>query len=242
MCRQTPKMVHQVSCRTKSVMVLEIPYLLQSKRWRFVILSLQWSQNRWEKNLDAFATLAKKSGIGGTTKKGQKLKCHAGQQKFITSRISGRGHRIEPVCVGLWELHCAPLRGYRTMLYTINLCCAPPSCVVQHGAQGGPMSVRRWCTRRFCIFVTNHSRYGAQYDVTSLTVSTICCVCCVNPSWQKDFWAKALYLRGTREVCESSGIFIAGDIDNFRGEKLFCSKMKWIYHEERKFRLSSTIV
>ena len=35
------------------------------------------------------------------------------------------------------------------------------------------------------------------------------CVCaCVNPSWQKDFRAKGLYIKGRREVCEHSGIFI----------------------------------
>ena len=31
---------------------------------------------------------------------------------------------------------------------------------------------------------------------------------CVNPSWQKDFRAKGLYMRGTREVRECLGVFI----------------------------------
>ncbi len=40
----------------------------------------------------------------------------------------------------LWELHCAPLRGYRTTLCTTDLHCAPPtSIIVHHGAQGGPV-------------------------------------------------------------------------------------------------------
>ncbi len=42
---------------------------------------------------------------------------------------------------GLWDLHCAPICGYRTMLYTTDLRCVPPTCVVHHDAQGGPMSV-----------------------------------------------------------------------------------------------------
>ncbi len=33
---------------------------------------------------------------------------------------------------------------------------------------------------------------------------------CVNPSWQKDLWAKGLYMRGPREVRERSGVFIHG--------------------------------
>ena len=38
------------------------------------------------------------------------------------------------VCLGLWNVHCAPLQHYRAMLCTIDLCCAPLHCVVHHGA------------------------------------------------------------------------------------------------------------
>ena len=57
-------------------------------------------------------------------------------------------------------------------LCTTELCCAPPACIVHHGAQGGPRSVRstdvhfdsaqssfvliRWCTRWFCMFIIDH--------------------------------------------------------------------------------------
>ena len=74
-----------------------------------------------------------------------------------------------------------------------GLCCAPPTCVVHHGAQGEPMSVRSrgrprhfsffggshgsaqrsfvlitWCTRRLCMFIINSVRDGAQYTVVSI--------------------------------------------------------------------------
>ncbi len=39
------------------------------------------------------------------------------------------------VCMGLWELHCAPPHRYRTMVRTTKLCCAPQ------------MWMLRWCTR-----------------------------------------------------------------------------------------------
>ena len=43
------------------------------------------------------------------------------------------------VCVGLWELHCAPPSEHRIlfmMLCTIDLCCEPPTCVVHHRHTG----------------------------------------------------------------------------------------------------------
>ena len=40
--------------------------------------------------------------------------------------------------VGPIYLHCAPLQKYRAMLCTIDLRCAPPTCIVHHGAHGGP--------------------------------------------------------------------------------------------------------
>ena len=46
------------------------------------------------------------------------------------------------VCLGVWDLHCSPPCDYRTTLCTIDLRCAPPTCVVHHGEQGGTMSVR----------------------------------------------------------------------------------------------------
>ena len=64
---------------------------------------------------------------------------------FITSRVSGRGHRIEAVCV------CVRL----STLSQLN---------------------------RLCV--------------------------CLCPSWQKDYRAKALCMRGTREVSQRSGVFI----------------------------------
>ncbi len=48
------------------------------------------------------------------------------------------------VCVSLWDLHCATSRGYRTSLCTTNLRCAPPTCVVHHGAQGGLCQDTMW--------------------------------------------------------------------------------------------------
>ncbi len=46
------------------------------------------------------------------------------------------------VCLGLLELCCAPPREYRTTLCTTELHCVLSSCIVHHGAQGGPMSGR----------------------------------------------------------------------------------------------------
>ncbi len=78
---------------------------------------------------------------------------------LFTSCVSGRGNRIGhiclsvclsvclsgclsvclAVCLGLWDRCLAPPSEYRTTLCTIDLCCAPPTCVVHHGAQGGPI-------------------------------------------------------------------------------------------------------
>ena len=35
-------------------------------------------------------------------------------------------------------IRCAPLQQYRATLCTIDLRCAPPTCVVHHDAQAGP--------------------------------------------------------------------------------------------------------
>ena len=40
---------------------------------------------------------------------------------------------VPSVCVGLWELRCAPPCGYRTTLCSTNLHCAPPTCTVHKG-------------------------------------------------------------------------------------------------------------
>ncbi len=47
-----------------------------------------------------------------------------------------------------------------------------------------------------------------------LLVLAVCYVClCLNPSKQKDFWAKGLYIGGTREVRERSDVFIVSHLD-----------------------------
>ena len=51
-------------------------------------------------------------------------------------------------CFGLWDLCCAPSSEYRTLLCTV-LHCAPPTFVVHHGAQGGPMQ----CCQSQCFSV-----------------------------------------------------------------------------------------
>ncbi len=54
-----------------------------------------------------------------------------------------------PMC--LWDLRCAPLQSYRDMLSTIDLHCAPLTCVMHHGAQGGPTCLRSRVTPNiFC--------------------------------------------------------------------------------------------
>ncbi len=60
----------------------------------------------------------------------------------ITSRISSWGNRIGLlfVCVGSWNLRCAPLQQYRVTLCTIHLPCAP------------------WCLRG------TYSHVTSQYD------------------------------------------------------------------------------
>ncbi len=50
------------------------------------------------------------------------------------------------VCLSLWELHCVALpQWYRTAWCTTDLHCAPPTCVVHHGAQGGPITIMHMC-------------------------------------------------------------------------------------------------
>ncbi len=41
-------------------------------------------------------------------------------------------------------------------------------------------------------------------------VMYVCMCVCLCPSWQMDYWAKGLCMRGTREVlvCECSGVFM----------------------------------
>ncbi len=60
-----------------------------------------------------------------------------GASFFYPTCANARWHRFPSVCLGLWGLRCAPPRGYRTMLCTTDLRCAPPGSVVHHGAQGG---------------------------------------------------------------------------------------------------------
>ena len=59
-----------------------------------------------------------------------------------------------PHCLSVCLSQCLP-QLYRTTLCTTDLRCAPPTCVVHHGARRGPMSV----------FVNNSDRDGAQYSV-----------------------------------------------------------------------------
>ena len=47
---------------------------------------------------------------------------------------------------------------------------------------------------------------------------------CVNLSWQKDFRTKGLYMRGTREVSERSGVFM--DNENVMGTFPWPNKVK----------------
>ncbi len=65
---------------------------------------------------------------------------------LVASSVSRRGYRISLVCVSvcvcLWKLRCAPIQRHRATLYTIDLHCAPPNCVVHHGAQGVPTFLR----------------------------------------------------------------------------------------------------
>ncbi len=87
---------------------------------------------------------------------------------IIISRLYWAGRHVviwnNRVCMyiiwcrmGLWELHGAPPRGYSTMLCTTDLSCAPSTCVVHHGAQGGPMSVTSGGRpRHFSFFGGSH--------------------------------------------------------------------------------------
>ena len=43
---------------------------------------------------------------------------------------------------GLLKLRCVPPSEYRITLCTIDLRCAPPTCIVRYGAQGVPVSIR----------------------------------------------------------------------------------------------------
>ena len=43
------------------------------------------------------------------------------------------------VCLGLQSLQCAKLQWYRATLCIIDLHCAPPTCVVHHGAHCRPI-------------------------------------------------------------------------------------------------------
>ncbi len=70
------------------------------------------------------------------------------------------------------------LHRYRAMLCTIDLCCAPPICVVHDGSESAPNFFRsrnhvtkvliRWRPWRFFMYVIRRHLDGAQCDVVSL--------------------------------------------------------------------------
>ncbi len=57
---------------------------------------------------------------------------------FFPSCVSGGGNRIGPVCLSVWVCETYVVHHF----LGTGLHCAPPICVVHHGAQGGSMSVR----------------------------------------------------------------------------------------------------
>ena len=100
------------------------------------------------------------------------------------------------VCLGFRELHCAPPSEYRTMLCTIDLRCAPPTCVMHHGCTpptcvvhhgahfGGAQCtfvLIRWCTRQFWMYMLSHHLDGTQCDVVSILVAVCVCVKSIMP-------------------------------------------------------------
>ena len=71
---------------------------------------------------------------------------------MIMSTIYLVFHRVHSVYTIPFCPVCAPPSEYRTMLCTIDLRCAPPTCVVHYGAQGGPVSIRCGnCMVRICF-------------------------------------------------------------------------------------------
>ncbi len=64
----------------------------------------------------------------------------------FTSRISGRGNRIRAVflCVCVCGFVGPTLCTTSTVQSYIDLCCAPPTCIV-HGEQGGPTDIMTSC-------------------------------------------------------------------------------------------------
>ena len=64
---------------------------------------------------------------------------------------------------GLRGLCCAPLQQHRATLCTIDLHCAPSTCVVHHGAEAGPNLLRSsWRPNIFHILVVHmeHTEMG----------------------------------------------------------------------------------
>ena len=95
------------------------------------------------------------------------------------------------VCVvlGLWDLCCALTQWYRTTLCTIDLHCAPLTCIVHHDAQTEAMFVNISLWDLYCAQL---QRYRAMLCTTDLRFQKW------YPLWQKDFQAKGLVITGCR--------------------------------------------
>ena len=106
----------------------------------------------------------------------------------ITSRISGRGYRIGAVCEWVYVWVCVWALSRPNHL-TYDLWPLAPNCLDTDLSQ---------------VKIGFKSNFPTNF----LRCYKVCVCVCVNPSWQKDFRAKGLYMRGMREVCERSGIFM----------------------------------
>ena len=121
---------------------------------------------------------------------------------FFTSHVSSRGYRIRPIrsfCLSLLTcLHCAPFQWYLATLCTTNLHCAPPNCVVHHGAERGlnlfrssekPLLLKKlgphgaqrrsivhnagwWCATQFCTIAECSFRKPTHTGGTDSITST----------------------------------------------------------------------
>ncbi len=93
---------------------------------------------QWDDELMLINSVMKLSDMNCLRNKTQKSEKKLAE--VIASSISGRGNRIGPVCVGLWEIRCASSHEvqdyvvhHRHALCTTDLHCAP------------------WCTRGTCV-------------------------------------------------------------------------------------------
>ncbi len=62
---------------------------------------------------------------------------------------------VQSVCVGLLDLHCAPLQQYRATLWTTEVHFAPPKHNLHHGAKAGGLMIQKVHLKSIYLLLLN---------------------------------------------------------------------------------------